>query len=113
MKPITKWSILFFFIGLFQYILFVLLCEVLFDGFWFINSYWGFTLIFLIEPLMWICLISIGYLTGKKKEKEKNFEFKKFLTQKKSLYQIEEKIRNWKQEGYNISELEDLIDNTK
>jgi hypothetical protein len=63
----------------------------------------------------------IGYLIGLKIESPGNFnlknkqlnEIKKLLIERKKLTEIEEKIDSWKNEGYNVSELERLIEDTK
>jgi len=57
----------------------------------------------------------------KKKKKEKSitlkeqhlFEIKQLLKEYKTITQIEEKIKNWKDEGYNVAQLEKMIDDVK
>ena len=77
--------------------------------------------IFWILVIIWCISPTIGYLIGFKDEKEggskleiKHFdEIKKLLIERKSLTKVTEKIHNWKKEGYDVSELEEMIEDTK
>ena len=72
-----------------------------------------------------IIMPTAGCLYGldleKKKKKEKSitlkeqhlFEIKQLLKEHKAITQMEEKIKNWKDEGYNVSQLEKMIDDVK
>jgi len=72
----------------------------------------------LISFTIMISFPIIGYFIGFKKEREGNIklenkqlaEIKQLLIERKSLTEVEEKIRKWKQEGYNVSELEKMIE---
>ena len=75
---------------------------------------WSILIVLCIFPV-------IGYLIGFKKEKEGGIkpenkqlaEIKKLLIERKSLTEVEEKIESWKQQGYDVSELEKMIEDTK
>ena len=72
-----------------------------------------------------IIMPTVGCLYGldmeKKKKKEKSitlkeqhlFEIKQLLKEHKTITQIEEKIKNWKDEGYNVAQIEKMIDDIK
>ena len=67
--------------------------------------------------IVWLILPFIGYLIGYRKEKggyltlenKHMTEIKQLLIERKSMNKLEEKIRNWKKEGYIVSELEEMI----
>ena len=71
--------------------------------------------------IIWIISPIVGYLIGLKKEKEGGIkpenkrldEIKQLLIEHKSLTEIEEKIQSWKKEGYDVSELQKMIEDTK
>ncbi len=72
-------------------------------------------IIWLIVPILFSLY---GLDRGKKEEsimlKEQHFfEIKQLLKEHKTITQMEEKIKNWKDEGYNVSQLEKMIDDVK
>ena len=75
---------------------------------------WSIIFVIFIFPI-------IGYLIGYKIENKgdiklgdkKLAEIKQLLIERKSLTEVEEKIESWKQQGYDVSELEKMIKDTQ
>jgi len=71
--------------------------------------------------VIWFISLLIGYSFGfikgrdggSKLENKHLAEIKKLLIKRKSLNLVDEKIQKWKEEGYNVSELETMIEDIK
>ena len=71
--------------------------------------------------IIFFTILVVGYLIVFKKEKKEGIkpenkrldEIKQLLIEHKSLTEIEEKIQSWKKEGYDVSELQKMIEDTK
>ena len=109
MRPTWKWSIIFYGLGLLIAVSLIFLSAT------------TNTEICSTQLIILIIFPFIGYFIGFRQEKKGNFrlenkhlkEIKQLLKERKSFTEVEEKIQKWKEEGYDVSELDKIIKDTK